>query len=199
MKSDVVPYINAMETECDFYRVKDKKAPHNSYIKWSEVSSKIEKEGWWDEKQEIRPFTFLMEEEKNVGTAINFIEFDSAMHSEFTYDEATGKYVRTIDGRQYVDKETGESIAVDNVIVQKVRSKVLDSKGRLEIDMCAGGEAILFTNGVMVEGTWSRENLDSRTIFVDQAGNEFKLSVGNTWVMVADQNTKIQVEGPVAE
>ena len=37
LKSGVVPYINAMDTDCDFYRVSDKSAPHNSYIKWSEV------------------------------------------------------------------------------------------------------------------------------------------------------------------
>ena len=60
--------------------------------------------------------------------------------------------------------------------------------------MCAGGDAILFTNGVRLKGTWSRDNLDSRTIFKDNDGNEFKLSVGNTWVMVCDQNTTVSYE-----
>ena len=57
--------------------------------------------------------------------------------------------------------------------------------------MCAGGEAILFTNGVAVEGTWSREDLDSRTVFTDTEGNEFKLTPGNTWVEVTDQNCEL--------
>ena len=56
--------------------------------------------------------------------------------------------------------------------------------------------ALEITNGVVIEGTWSRENLDSRTIFKDANGNEFKLNVGNSWVMVADQNTKISYEVP---
>ena len=42
-------------------------------------------------------------------------------------------------------------------------------------------------------------NLDSRTIFKDANGNEFKLSVGNTWVMVADQDTDITYEVPAEE
>ena len=200
LKSGVVPYINAMDTDCKFYRVSDKSAPHNSYIKWSEVKAEIEEEGWWDEKQEIRSFTFLAEDEKNEGQAVSYIEFDSASHCEFTYSEKNNNYVRTINnGSKYIDKETGKSIKVKNVLVQKVSSKVLDAKGRLKIDMCAGGDAILFTNGVMVEGTWSRESLDSRTIFKDKDGNEFKLSVGKTWVMVADQNTKISYETADAE
>lgn len=200
LKSGVVPYINAMDTDCKFYRVSDKSAPHNSYIKWSEVEGKIQEEGWWEEKQEIRPFTFLGEGEKNEGPAVDYVEFDSAAHCEFTYDAEKNHYVRTINnGSKYIDKETGDSITVNNVLVQKVSSKVLDAKGRLKIDMCAGGDALLFTNGVVVEGTWSREDLDSRTIFKDANGNEFKLSVGNTWVMVADQNTDITYEVPEAE
>ena len=195
LKSGVVPYINAMDTDCKFYRVSDKSAPHNSYIKWSEVKNKIDEKGWWKEKKEIRPFTFLGEDEKNEGANVDYIEFDSAAHCEFTYNPEKNNYTRTInDGSKYIDKETGKSIRVKNVLVQKVSSKVLDAKGRLKIDMCAGGDAILFTNGVMVEGTWSRKDLDSRTIFKDKDGNEFKLTVGKTWVMVADQNTKISYD-----
>ena len=39
LRSGVVPYINAMDSDRKFYRVSDKSAPHNSYIKWSEVWS----------------------------------------------------------------------------------------------------------------------------------------------------------------
>lgn len=197
LKSGVVPYINAMDSDCKFYRVSDKAAPHNSYIKWEEVKAEIEEEGWWKEKKEIRPFTFLEEDEESKGKAVTYVEFDSAAHSEFTYNAENDNYVRTINGNKYIDKETGKSIKVKNVLVQKVTSRVLDGKGRLKIDMCAGGDAILFTNGKRIKGTWSRNSLDDRTIFKDNDGNEFKLSVGKTWVVVADQNTKItyEVEG----
>lgn len=191
--SDVVPYINAMNSDCEFYRVSDKVAPHNSYIKWEEVKAKIDEMGWWKEKQEIRPFTFLSGSEKNEGSSAAKIEFDYASSEcEFTYDSETNKYTRTIDdGKQYIDKETEKEIKVSNVLVQKVSSAMLDNKGRLEIDMCAGGEAVLFTNGVAVKGTWSRESLDSRTVFVDSEGNEFKLAPGKTWVEVTDQTCEM--------
>ncbi len=189
--SGVVPYINAMNSDCEFYRVSDKSAPHNSYIKWSEVKGKIDQQGWWDEKQDIRPFSFLSGSQVNTGAAATSISFKySASKCEFAYDAATGKYTRTNDGKKYIDKETGESITVSNVLVQKVSSGYYDSK-RLKIDLCSGGEAILFTNGVAVVGTWSRDDLDSRTVFVDANGNEFKLTPGNTWVEVTDQNCSV--------
>lgn len=187
--SGVVPYINAMNSDCKFYRESSKQAPHNSYIKWEEVKAEIDKKGWWKEKQDIRAFSFLSGAQKNEGTKAEKIDFRyTSSKYEFSYDEKTGKYTRTLNGKKYIDKETGESITAYNILVQKVKSKVLDEKGRLEIDMCAGGEAILFTNGVAVKGTWSREDLDSRTLFVDENGNEFKLTPGNSWVEVVDQN-----------
>ena len=190
--SDVVPYINAMNSDCKFYREPSKSAPHNSYIKWETVKAKIDEKGWWSENQKIKSFGFLSGAQQNEGEAAANISFQyKSSKYEFSYDAATGKYTRTLSGKKYIDKETGESITTYNILVQKVSSSVLDGKGRLKIDMCAGGEAILFTNGVAVQGTWSRKDLDSRTIFVDSEGNEFKLTPGNSWVEVTDQNCAI--------
>lgn len=189
LMSDIVPYINAMNSDCQFYRVDDKMAPHNSYIKWSEVKSKIDESGWWDENQDIRSFQFLNGGQQNEGETATEITFNySAINYSFIYDREAGTYTRLLSGQEHVDKETGKALTAYNVLVQKVSSSILDEKGRLQIDMCAGGDALLFTNGVVVKGTWSRADLDSRTIFTDTEGNQFKLTPGNSWVEVVDQN-----------
>lgn len=198
--NDVVPYINAMNSDCAFYRVSDKDNPHDSYLDWTEVKRKIDENGWWDEKVEIKPFQFLdaeaeegedAEADESVQAATYITVNYGASNCEYTYDAETKLYTRTIDGGAYVDRETNESITVSNILVQRVTSTVLDEKGRLEIDMCAGGDAVLYTDGKVVEGTWSRADLDSRTVFVDKEGNEFKLSVGSTWVQIADQGCTV--------
>ena len=193
--SGVVPYINAMNSSLDFYRVEDKPSPHDSYIKWEDVKSEIDAQGWWDEKKSIKAFKFLEEGAESAGKRVDKVEFSYvSADCEFTYDPESNKYIRTVDGAKYIDKETGKSIKVSNVLVQMVESSVVDNKGRLSIDMCAGGDALLFTNGKVIKGTWSREDLDSRTIFVDGEGNQFKLTVGKTWVEVVDQNCDIDYE-----
>ena len=191
LMTNVVPYINAMNSSCDFYRVDDKPAPHNSYIKWETVKAEIDEQGWWDEKQNIKPFKFLKDGAESTGERVDKVDFSyQSADCEFTYDPETNKYTRTENGAEFIDKETGEPITVSNVLVQKVTSSMYDEK-RLKIDMCAGGEALLFTNGKVVKGTWSREDLDSRTIFKDAEGNQFKLSVGKTWVEVVNQDCAI--------
>ena len=201
LETGVVPYINAMVSSLNFYRIADKENPHDSYISWSEVKGAIKEEGWWKEKQDIESFAFLEEGQAAEGADATFVRVDyGANQCEYTYDAEQDLYVRTIDGGEpYVDFETGEPITVKNILVQRVQSEVLDSKGRLEIDMCAGGKAMLFTGGKVVKGTWSRADLDSRTIFVDEEGNSFKLSVGNSWVQVADQDTLVRYKAPKAE
>ena len=194
LMSGVVPYINAMNSDCEFYRVDDKSAPHNSYIKWETVKEEIDAQGWWDEKKKIKPFKFLKDGAESAGERVDKVDFSyQSSDCEFTYDAESNKYVRTVNGAEYIDKETGEPIQVSNVLVQKVTSGMYDAK-RLKIDMCAGGDALLFTNGKVVTGTWSREDLDSRTVFTDAEGNQFKLSVGKTWVEVTDQNCAIDYE-----
>ncbi|MDO4196885.1 MAG: DUF3048 C-terminal domain-containing protein, partial [Prevotellaceae bacterium] len=123
---------------------------------------------------------------------VTSVAFDyTYSHCAFEWDAEAGVYGRTVKGSTYVDKETGEQMTCKNILVQEVSSKVLDEKGRLEIDMCAGGKAMLFTNGQMIKGKWYRNDLSHKTHFVDENGNDFRLTKGNTWVEVVDQNCKV--------
>ena len=200
LMSGVVPYINAMNSSLHFYRVDDKTSPHDSYIKWSEVKRGIKEEGWWDTKKKIRSFKFLKEGQTSKGVdAIGITVNYGASQCEYVYDAEKNVYLRCVNGEPFIDKETGKQIAVSNVLVQCVNSYVYDYKGRLSIDMCEGGEARIFTGGKTYKGTWSREDLDSRTIFVNKDGKEFRLTPGKSWVQVADQNTSVTYEKPEAE
>ena len=193
LKSNVVPYVNAMESELPFYRVSDKEEPHNSYLKWEDMKAKIDREGWWNDKQDLSGFTFMKGAHENTGEKATTISFDYPFSGcEFRYDPETNKYGRWADGTAFVDKENGKQIKVSTIIAQSVSSIVLDEKGRLDIDMCAGGKAILFTNGVAVEGTWTRSGLDSRTEFTDKNGNKFEFAAGKVWVEICDQNCDIK-------
>ncbi|HUM56022.1 MAG TPA: DUF3048 C-terminal domain-containing protein, partial [Bacillota bacterium] len=101
-------------------------------------------------------------------------------------------YKKFSNGEVYIDKETGDQITAVNVMIQFVKSQVLDNKGRLGIDMKAGGDAMLFRKGKVIKGTWSREDMDSPTIFTAANGKEMKMATGNTWIQVLDQNHKIE-------
>ncbi|MDO4834200.1 MAG: DUF3048 domain-containing protein [Bacillota bacterium] len=126
----------------------------------------------------------------------------AANTSGCAYDGETKTYTRTWFGAPYVDKETGEELEFSNILVQYVRSDMMtdeatglqDPKGRLEIDFNSGGDALLFTNGEVIKGSWSKKNPDARTIFKDENGRQFRFTQGKTWVYVIDQNMELTYE-----
>ena len=246
-----VPWINGMVHTDLFYRVHDKAAPHNAYIKWEEIEKHASKSGDWfseDKRKEIRPFRFAGVNEEQADKALadeiaeleaekqaeeqaeegatteettvaetqasettetqaeekkepvkpklcDAVKFDySYSHCSFEYDAEKGNYKRFVKGSPYIDKESEKQIKCKNIIVQKVSSKVLDAKGRLDIDMCKGGKALLFTDGKVIKGTWTRSDLDHRTVFMDKNGEQFTLTPGKTWVEVVDQNCKVSYD-----
>ena len=128
-------------------------------------------------------------------------------NSTCTWDPEKGKYLRYWYGEPYIDKETGEQLEFDNILVQKVHSDIMvddetglqDHKGRLTIDMFAGGDALLFTQGEVVKGTWNRSGKDSRTIFKDENGKQFRFTPGKTWVYILDQDKEFSYENNASE
>ena len=239
MKSNNVHFINGMNHTDLFYRVSDKTAPNNAYIDWSSIKEYGEHDGWFDEKQTIKPWKFRddawkaeMEEakaeaqtvidEKSGSTDEEDVaaveeaeailaepETATSLHvkalgcdSTCEWDAEKGKYLRYWYGEPYIDKETGEQLEFDNILVQKVHSDTMtddetgesDHKGRLTIDMYAGGEGLLFTQGEVIKGTWSRDGVNSRTIFKDENGKQFRFTPGKTWVYVLDQDKEFSYE-----
>lgn len=192
LETNVIPYISAFTYGKIFYRSTDRRAPHNSYTTGKDVWKLIKEKGW-DEKQEPRKFQFLEDGQSQKGAAATNVNINyQVTKNNYKFDEQTGLYKKSVNGEIYTDKETGKQITTRNILVQKVKSRVLDAKGRLKINMTAGGSAMLFTNGVAVEGSWTRENLDSPTVFTDKEGKEFKLNVGVTWIQVVDDTVKVE-------
>ena len=194
---DISPNTNA----AIFWRSDSRIAPHNSMINYDDLWEVISDRGF-DVATDTRTFTFAAEdadtqeestdgEEEATLSATEITVDNPYTLVEYKYDEETKLYTHYVDGEVYIDAENDEAITESNILIQYVSSTVLDSHSRLEIDMTAGGDALLFTGGNVVKGTWSRADLDSPTVFVDEEGNEFVLTRGKTWVHVIDQNSEV--------
>ncbi len=192
------PYVNEFAYGKDFWRDKSRKAPHNLYTS-SENLRRILADKGWDVPQQLPGFTFLTEDEVLAGEAADVIKIKyPAARDTYTYDPVQKVYLREINEEPHVDAANQQQLAPANVLVQKVTSKVLDSEGRLAIDMVGQGEAMLFTQGQVFTGVWSRRSLDQATVFQDQAGGYWRLTPGQTWIQVIDQQVKISYENTQA-
>ena len=106
-----------------------------------------------------------------------------AYHPYFEYHEEDGLYYRYQDGKEQIDEYNGEQLAVSNVVFQYCHGEVRDDHDYLAFGVHGEGDAIVFTNGKAIKGTWMRYDGDfTPAKFYDEDGNEIVFNQGKTWV-----------------
>lgn len=104
----------------------------------------------------------------------------------FAYNEEDRLYYRSQYGQAQVDEMNGEQLTVTNVIF-----KICHGEERLPDDpnydylafeVHGSGDAYIFTNGKVIEGTWRRDGDNDPNLFFDKDGNEIVLNQGKTWI-----------------
>lgn len=100
-----------------------------------------------------------------------------------TWDEALGGWLRTQDGQPHTNSE-GEQLAPENVVIF-VSSYVVSPADAISPELVSTGSGQLFvlTDGVVIEGTWSRETQDTKPVLLDSAGTPIALTPGQTWAL----------------
>ena len=63
-------------------------------------------------------------------------------------------------------------------------SKIIADYGRRETTTVGDGNAHVFFDGQAIEGTWQRDDLDSRTKFYNEGSEEIQFNRGKTWIEV---------------
>lgn len=101
----------------------------------------------------------------------------------FEYNAEDGLYYRFQDGKKQIDEYDGNQLAVSNVILQYCHGEVRDAKDYLAFGVHGEGDALVFTNGKVIEGTWKRYDGDATPAkFYDKDGNEIIFNQGKTWI-----------------
>ncbi|MEA4813270.1 MAG: DUF3048 domain-containing protein [Anaerolineaceae bacterium] len=132
--------------------------------------------------------------------------FSMADKSDWTYDEATGKYLRWIDNAPnynemipLVDRVTEKQLAFSNVIIIEAKYSWYNSDLYLT-DMLGntdGLKATFLRDGKLYEGTWKVTDPNKPIQFFDAQGHLFPLKPGNTWVNISGVNTEYGMDGDV--
>lgn len=178
-----------------FWRNSSKKAPNNLYssmkvIRETQVSrgykltGKYEGFKFYDEDTKIEGY-----EAKSI--LINYMRNNT---TKYIYNEETGHYLREKDGKEHIDESDNSPISAKNIIIQEAKVKVIDSEGRLSIDIEGEGTGKYITNGVGVDIKWVKESRKAATKYYDGKGQEIVLNPGQTWIQIVDINPSIVIE-----
>lgn len=115
----------------------------------------------------------------------------------FDFDAASNTWKRSTNGTAHTVKG-GAQIAPTNVIVQLIPYVNTGERDRAGSPVPEGkvvgtGEALVFSGGTLVKGTWSKPTADAVTTYTDSAGQPIRLQPGRTWVEMPAVGSKINV------
>lgn len=172
-----------------FWRDSSRRAPHNLYTNLEKLLQGAEKKGY-SLTADVPALSFQQEGDasaveslvKETAEQIDVTFYKSSASVAYEYDASQLNYVRYVEGEPHVDKVTNEPLRADNVIVAEASPQVLDSKGRLAIDLETTGEAVWFNKGQAVRGTWLRDGSGPIQFAVD--GKIVDMGAGITHMMI---------------
>ena len=123
------------------------------------------------------------------------VTLGGAQTTTFTYDEATGQYLRANNGTAATDYGTGEQFSAENVIIQNVSYGYMSDNYCLDIYTVGSGTGYYVTNGVAVPINWSKSDRYSQTVYTyASTGEEIELSDGRTYVELHSPSFGLTIE-----
>ncbi|MTI53979.1 DUF3048 domain-containing protein [Geosporobacter ferrireducens] len=168
-----------------FWRKSHKQAPHNMYTS-TQAIRKAASESKYNTEGVYERLKFHNSDVKPNGAEISKVglPYSKNYTAAFIYNQEEGIYYREINGKSHQDEISKQQMTAKNIIVQKAATKVIDSEGRLEIEMVGKGEGFYLTQGEMLEITWEKKSRKAITRYYDKDGKEIQLNPGITWIQV---------------
>lgn len=178
-----------------FWRNSSKKAPNNLYSSMKVIRETAESRGY-NLTGSYEGFKFYEEDTKIDGFTANsiLINYMSNNTTKYIFNTDTGLYARQKDGKDHIDESDNSQISAKNIIIQEANVKVIDSEGRLSIDIVGEGQGKYITNGVGLDIKWVKESRKATTKYYDKNGEEIILNPGQTWIQIVDINPSIVIE-----
>ena len=99
------------------------------------------------------------------------------------FDASSNSYRRSTGGQKDIDHNYDEQTDARNVVIQFVKETgPLDEHLHMYYEVVGTGKMLLFQDGTVVSGTWSKPTLTSRTKFKDTKGMEVQFNTGRIWI-----------------
>lgn len=165
------------------WRVNDRAAPHNVYTSFDALDALEAAKG-----KTASTFTAFKRADGKKSDAPTATSIDIAVSSgqfavHYAYDAGSNTYLRSHGSTPHVDREAGQIAPAVVVAIKVNESTALEGDGyREQITTTGSGTAYVFQNGLVTEGTWSRDGEKSPLLLKDSAGNELTLNRGQTWI-----------------
>ena len=223
-KSDIqtlgVTDINGIyESETLFWRDTTRYSPHNAVTSTENLQTIFEREGFRTTSTKGTVLNYVAEEvelediketsqsnattntsepaaEEEVTNLANEVTIPYSAYNtvKYTYNEETKTYTRYSRETAQKDWNTGNTIAVKNIIITKCENSTIDSYGRQTIDNIKTLDGYYITNGKYIPIKCEKSSRSGKTVYKDLEGNEIEVNDGKTFIQICPINSEITFE-----
>ena len=111
---------------------------------------------------------------------------------EWKYDSANNSYLRFNGGTAHIDLTTKAQFSAKNVVILFAKERgPVDRNPHMFYTTTGTGEALIFQNGGVIEGTWKKATRNSRTAFMDGSGKDVSFVRGPIWIEVVPAGNNV--------
>lgn len=123
------------------------------------------------------------------------LKYSGVVTTSYKYDEASGNYLRYVNGKEHKDYANKEQYTAKNIIAYQVSNHTLngDVKGRQDIDNVGSGKGYFISNGYAVPISWNKSSRSAQTIYTLKDGTELKVNDGNTFIQIVPMSGNISI------
>lgn len=123
----------------------------------------------------------------NIGAGRNY-------DIRYEFDRKSNAYLRFTGSQPHLDRVTKQQLSAKTVILQLVpKERVLDSKGRLDIQNTGKGKAVMLQSGRAMTVRWEKKSDRDRTIFRTSAGQEITFPRGSVWITMVPRGHRYTI------
>ena len=134
-----------------------------------------------DEKETITP-------KGDAATKVS-VYFSYSYITNFTYDPATGRYLKFNGDRPNLDSDTQEQYSYKNVFVLFTTVSNFEDNYRVNSDL-KGGEGLYIANGKAQPIKWKKGDTYDRFQFTTTDGKSLKVNAGNSYVCITSNSNR---------
>ena len=200
------------ESSSDFWRVKNKTAPHNLFKSTGSILKIAGRKGYKTKSNQKSVLNYVADEfdlankYKNENTDKNTITENAQKitipHSnlqtvKYEYNEQEKVYTRYARNKIQTDYVTGEPVKTKNIIITMCDNFTLtdkENKGRQGLKNIGTFDGYYITNGKAIKIQCIKTERNKQTVYKDLEGKEIDVNDGNTFINICPINAKIEIE-----
>lgn len=209
-ESDIKKYsindINGIaEDGTTFWRVKDKKAPHNAVTSTENLLKSAKSKKFKTTSSETSILNYVTDEinlEDGEEAKSVTIPHSTLQTVKYVYNEEEKVYERYARNKQQTDWTSGNAITTKNIIITFCDNYTLtdsENKGRQGLKNIGTFDGYYITNGRAIKIKCIKNARDEKTIYKDLAGNTIEVNDGNTFVNICPINSNVVFESSEVE